>query len=316
MKPPALHRRPMAPISSNQLPLQAGGLPASPSELIAQYGSLLGRAIAFVVALVVVYGIGRLVVVPMTKRAMRARGFDETLRSMAHDVVQAIVVFAAVAVAFAVAGFGSFLAAFATLGGALALALGFAAQDILGNFVAGVFILRDRPFEVGDWIEWDEYAGRVEDIDLRVTTVRTFDNEKITVPNSELADNEVTNPVAYEKLRQKFVVGIGYDDDIERAKRVILAEADQVAGILDDPEPAVRVTELADSYVGLQTRFWIDDPSRADFMKIRSDFVQAVKERLDAEAIDIPYPYRTLDGGIEIAATGGGEVQVATSTND
>jgi small-conductance mechanosensitive channel len=296
--------------------LLQGTIPSSVSELVAEYGHLLGKGAAFLVALLFVYALGRVVVIPLSKRAMQTRGFDETLRSMAHDVLHALVLFAAVAVAFTVAGFGSFLAAFATLGGALALAAGFAAQDLLGNFVAGVFILKDRPFEVGDWIEWNDYAGRVQDIDLRVTTVRTFDNEKITVPNTELSDNEVTNPVAYDRLRQKFVFGIGYDDDIEHAKAVILEEAGQQVDILDDPAPAVRVTELADSYVGLQTRFWIDDPSRADFVQVRSDFVQAVKERLDAEAIEMPYPYRTLEGGIELASRSDDGVQVATPADD
>jgi len=116
----------------------------------------------------------------------------------------------AVAVAFTVAGFGSVIAAFSVFAGAIALAVGFAMQDLLANFVAGVFILKDRPFEVGDWIEWVDGEGRVEEIDLRVTRVRTFDNELVTVPNGTLANDAVTNPVAYDKLRQAIVFGIGY----------------------------------------------------------------------------------------------------------
>jgi small-conductance mechanosensitive channel len=235
---------------------------------------------------------------------MVAREFNESVRSLAGSVVGAIVVFLAVAVAFALAGVGNFLAAFAALGGALALALGFTAQDLFGNFVAGIFILKDRPFEIGDWIEWEDRSGRVEDIDLRVTRVRTFDNERITVPNGELANNAVKNPVTYDWLRQKFVFGIGYDDDIDHAKEVILDEADRIPGILDDPAPDVRVTELGDSAVGLQTRFWIDNPSRADFVAVRSNLVQSVKERCDAEAIDMPYPYWKLVGGLDVDVNG------------
>jgi small-conductance mechanosensitive channel len=208
----------------------------------------------------------------------------------------AVVLLLAFAIAFTVAGFGSVIAAFGVFGGAVALAVGFAAQGLLANFVAGIFILKDKPFEVGDWIEVDDIVGRVEDIDLRVSRIRTFDNERFTVPNSTLADNAVKNPVAYDKLRQKFVFGIGYDDDIGHAKEVILDEASKTDGILDDPETSIRVTELADSYVGLQTRFWIGHPGRADFMRIRSDFIENVKNRLDAEGIEIPYPHRTLEG--------------------
>ena len=288
------------------LVLQQDGptFPSSFDEVVEMYPGVLGAIVTFVVAFVVVYLVGRLVVVPLAKRALKARGFNATIRSLAEDVFGAVVLFAALAVALALAGFGTFLAAFATIGGALALALGFAAQDLVGNFVAGVFILKDRPFEVGDWIEKDDIVGRVEDIDLRVTTVRTFDNEKITVPNSELADNPVKNPVAYDKLRQKFVFGIGYEDDIDHAKRVILDEASKQDEILADPAPDIRVTELADSYVGLQTRFWMDNPARSGFVAVRSDFVQAVKERCDAEGIDMPYPYVQVVGGLDVEMDG------------
>jgi small-conductance mechanosensitive channel len=285
------------------VPLQTDPIPDSVNELLVQYGGLVGKVLAFVLAFVVVWLVARVVLVPLANRVLRERGYDETVRSLADSVFGALALLLALAVAFTVAGFGSIIAAFATLGGALALALGFAAQDLLANFVAGVFILKDKPFEVGDWIEWNDMSGRVEDIDLRVSRVKTFDNERITVPNAELANNAVKNPVAYDRLRQKFVFGIGYDDDIDHAKSVIVDEARSNPDIMDDPAPDVRVTELADSYVGLQSRFWISDPSRADFARIRSNFVQAVKERLDAETIDMPYPHRQLTGAVETTAT-------------
>ncbi|MFW5940081.1 MAG: mechanosensitive ion channel family protein, partial [Halolamina sp.] len=194
----------------------------------------------------------------------------------------------------------SFLTAAATLSGALALAVGFAAQDLVGNFVAGVFIIKDKPFEVGDWIEWNDMSGRVEEIDLRVSTVRTFDNERITVPNGDLANNAITNPVAYEKLRQKFVFGVGYDDDIGLAREAIVEELRAVDGVLTDPAPDTRVTELGDSAVGIQARFWIDDPDRGDYVAVRSEAVQQVKERFDAEGIEMPYVHRQLVGEIDV----------------
>ncbi|QLG61518.1 mechanosensitive ion channel family protein [Halorarum salinum] len=260
----------------------------------------LRRALFFLVAFVVVYLAGKLVVAPLVRRTLDRRGFEAGVTGLADSLVAVLVFFAALAVAFMAAGFPSFLTAAATLGGALALAVGFAAQDLIGNFVAGVFILKDRPFEVGDWIEWDDTAGRVEDIDLRVTRVRTFDNERITVPNGELANNPVTNPVAYDTLRQKFVFGIGYDDDIDEATDCIVEEAEAHAGILDEPAPSVRVEELGDSAVGLQSHFWIEDPDRSDFVRVRSEYVQAVKERFDAEGIDMPYVHRLLTGEVEV----------------
>ena len=283
-------------------PLQSGTewVPSNLNQLMTMYGELVGQIVAFVVAFVVVWAIGRIVLVPLAKRILRERGYDETVRSLADNVLGALALVLAVAVAFTVAGFGSVIAAFATLGGALALALGFAAQDLLSNFVAGVFILKDKPFRVGDWIEWNDSAGRVEDIDLRVTRVRTFDNERITVPNGDLANNAVKNPVAYDTLRQQFLFGIGYEDDIGHATDCVIEEAEAHPEILDDPVPSVRLTELGDSAVGLQSRFWIEEPDRSDFVRVRSEYVQAVKERFDEEGIDMPYVYRQLTGEIEV----------------
>jgi small-conductance mechanosensitive channel len=276
----------------------------SAQGLLDQYGSaiveVLLAAAVFLVAFVVVYAITRVVLVGLVGRSLSARGFGETVTGLAGKVARSLALFGALAVAFTIAGFGSFLAAFATLGGALALALGFAAQDLIGNFVAGVFILRDEPFAVGDWIEWNDNSGVVQEIELRVTKLKTFDNELITVPNSELANSAVKNATAGDRLRVPFLFGIGYEDDIDAAKRIILDEAASEPSILDEPEPSVILTELADSYVGLVARIWIEDPARGGYVNVRSEYVQAVKERFDAEGIDIPYPYRELTGGIEV----------------
>jgi len=256
--------------------------------------------VRFVAGFLAVLLLGKYVVVPTIRRVVRSRGFDEAVVSLGTNVLNAVVWVAAIAIGFAVAGYGGFLSAFAVFGGAIALAIGFAAQDLLGNFVAGVFILKDKPFEVGDWIEWDGESGRVEEIDLRVSRVRTFDNELITVPNGDLANNAVTNPVAHETLRQKFLFGIGYDDDIQEATDIIVEKAESHAEILDDPAPSVRVTELGDSAVGLQSRWWIDEPDRGDFVRVRSEYVTAVKEAFDDAGIDMPYVHRQLTGSVEV----------------
>ena len=257
-------------------------------------------ALRFVAGFVAVLLLGKLALVPGFRRVARSRGFDEAVVSLGTNVLNAVVWVAAIAIGFAVAGYGSFLSAFAVFGGAIALAVGFAAQDLLGNFVAGVFILKDKPFQVGDWIEWGGNAGRVEEIDLRVSRVRTFDNELVTVPNGDLANSAVTNPVAYDTLRQKFVFGIGYDDDIEEATDIIVEKAEAHEEILDDPGVSVRVTELGDSAVGLQSRWWIADPDRGDFVRVRSEYVTAVKEAFDDAGIDMPYVHRQLTGSVEV----------------
>ena len=262
--------------------------------------AIAGTVVRFVAGFVAVLLLGKLVLVPGLRRVVRSRGFDEAVLSLGTNVLNAVVWVAAIAIGFAVAGYGAFLSAFAVFGGAIALAVGFAAQDLLGNFVAGVFILKDKPFAVGDWIEWDGNSGRVEEIDLRVSRVRTFDNELVTVPNGDLANTAVTNPVAYDTLRQKFVFGVGYDDDIAEATDIIVEKAEAHEEILDDPGVSVRLVELGDSAVGLQSRWWIADPDRGDFVRVRSEYVTAVKEAFDDAGIDMPYVHRQLTGSVEV----------------
>jgi small-conductance mechanosensitive channel len=271
------------------------------ADLGVPYASTLGKAITFVAVFVIIYAAARVTLVPLVNRVMARRDVDPHARRPLAKLTKGAVVFVAVAVAFGLAGFGSFLESLATIAAAATLAIGFAMQEVIKNFVAGIFIFTDRPFRIGDWIEWDGYAGVVEDISLRVSRVRTFDNELLTVPNSELTDDVIKNPVAKDRLRLKFVFGIGYDDDIDAATEIILEAARDHDGILDEPEPSVRLIELEDSYVGLQSRIWIANPSRSDFVEIRGKYVQAVKERFDETGIEIPYPQRDVSGGLALS---------------
>ncbi|MFC6718768.1 mechanosensitive ion channel family protein [Natrialbaceae archaeon GCM10025810] len=256
--------------------------------------------VLFALMFALVFAAGRTVVLPLLERALDRRGLDEHAQNPLLLLARVGVVFVALAVAFGAGGFGNFLVSMAGIAAAGALAVGLAMQNVIANFVAGVFIYADRPFRIGDWIEWDDgtYSGIVEDISLRVTRVRTFDNELLTVPNSALTEGVIENPVDADKLRQKFVFGIGYDDDVERASEIIVEEARDHPDILGEPAPSVRLVELGDSAVGLQSRYWIADPSRADFVRIRGEYVAAVKRRFDEGGIDMPYPVRTLEGGL------------------
>ncbi|APW99448.1 mechanosensitive ion channel protein [Halobiforma lacisalsi AJ5] len=289
------------------------GAPSQAADELGPIGSALeefmGATIAdsleglilFVAAFVVVYGIGKAVLLPIVRRGLEARELDAHAQKPLLKLATFGVVFLAVAVAFGFAGFGNFLVSMAGIAAAGALAVGLAMQSTISNFVSGVFIYIDKPFRIGDWIEWEDHSGVVEDISLRVTRVRTFDNELLTVPNAQLTESVIKNPVEADQLRMKFVFGIGYDDDIDQARRIIVDEAERHPDILDDPAPSVRLTELGDSDVGLQSRFWIADPSRADFVRIRGEYVTEVKRRFDEEGIDIPYPVRTLEGGLDLA---------------
>ena len=217
-------------------------------------------------------------------RAMADREVDPSIVSMFRLTGQIISVVLAFGIAMSVAGFGSIITALSAVGRAIAIAVGLAANDLIANLLAGLYIINERLFEVGDWIEWEDERGRVERIDLRVTRIRTFDNEMVAVPNSTLANSAITNPVAYGRLRisVQFDVGTG---EVERAREIILEEARSFSQIMAEPAPSVRIAELGDTYVGLKARVWMSEPSRSDFNRLRTAYVLNVLERFDEEGI-------------------------------
>lgn len=274
-------------------------LPIDVQQYVPQLIDVVATILTFTVVFLVVYWVGRSVSVRAVENSMQRRGFDRTLTGLAASLTAIVTTVIAIGIAATVSGFGTVLAAVATLGGAIALAIGFAAQDLIANFVAGVFIIRDKPFVAGDWIEWDGKDGVVREVRMRVTKLDTFDNELVTVPNGELANAAVFNNVANDRRRVSVDFNIGYDDDIARARTAVLNEGARLAGVLEDPEPTAPVAELADSMVVLSGRIWID-PAESDYGVVRSEFVEAVKRRFDAEGIDAPYSVTELAGGIDV----------------
>ncbi|EMA64899.1 mechanosensitive ion channel family protein [Halorubrum kocurii] len=263
--------------------------------------NLIATTLLFVIVFLVVYRLGRSVVTRAVETSLKRRNFDETLVGFAASMTVGVMTVFALALAAAIAGFGSVLAAFATLGGALTLAVGFAAQDLIANFVAGVFVIKDKTFTVGDWIEWDGNDGVVREIHLRVTKLDTLDNQLMTVPNSDLANATVINNVANDRRRVSVGFGVEYDEDIARARNAIVEEGARIDGVLAVPEPTAPLVELGDSAVSLSGRVWID-PSESSYAAVRSQFVEAVKRRFDAEGIDFPYHNTELSGGLEVTS--------------
>jgi len=287
------------------LPLQQG-FSVNPQDYVDTVVSAVTTVLLFVVAFVIIYLVGKFFLTRAVRNSLRSKDFDESLVSLGVSTTAVVTAVVSVALAATIAGFGVVLAAFATLGGALALAVGFAAQDLIANFVAGVFIVRDEPFEVGDWIEWNGNSGVVREIQLRVTKLDTFDNELVTVPNSDLAGSAVVNNVANDKRRVSVGFGIGYGDDIEEAREAIIDEGEKIDGVLDEPEPSAPVTALGDSAVVFSGRVWIN-PQESSVSAVRAQYLEAVKKRFDAEGIDMPYPNTELSGAIEVENVGGTE---------
>jgi small conductance mechanosensitive channel len=259
----------------------------SVASVLAKYSTLLWQLGEFLAVTAGLYVLGRFAVEPAVAWVFGRKGLEPTIERALQRILRLGIVVGAVFVGAAAAGFGGVLGGSALIVAALTLAVGFAAQDVISNFVAGVFIVQDRNFNIGDWIEWEGKAGFIDDIGFRVTRVRTFDNETITVPNTELATTSVTNRMSNDTLRITYSFGIGYADGIDEATRVLLDAAADHDMILADPDPSVRIVDLADSAVVLQARFWIEDPDREEFSETRSEYIQTVKERCEAAGIDL-----------------------------
>ena len=178
--------------------------------------------------------------------------------------------------------------------GISSVAIGFAFRDVLQNFLAGILLLLNEPFRVGDQIRMGELEGTVEEIETRATMIRTYDNRRIVVPNAELFTNAVTVNTAYDKRRLEYDIGIGYGDDIELAKRLI---AEAVAGakdVISDPAPDVLVYEYGESTVNIRVRWWIVPPRRSDALDSRDQVLSAIKGALASHGIDLPFPTRQI----------------------
>jgi small conductance mechanosensitive channel len=175
--------------------------------------------------------------------------------------------------------------------GAAGLAIGLALQGTLSNVAAGVMLLIFRPFKVGDYIEAGGHAGTVKTLNLFFTELATPDNIHIVVPNSDVWGTSIRNFSTHAERRVDFLIGVSYDTDLDQAmaaiKDVIAAEP----RVKSDPEPLVAVSELGDSSVNFVVRVWTEN---ADYFPVRFDMTKAIKEKLDAEKIDIPFPTQTL----------------------
>jgi small conductance mechanosensitive channel len=175
--------------------------------------------------------------------------------------------------------------------GAAGLAVGLALQGSLSNFAGGVLILILKPYRVGDYIEAQGNAGTVTAVQIFNTILLTPDNRKIILPNGAVSGGTITNFSAEETRRMDLIFGIGYDDDLEKAKNVLKDMVSADERILPDPAPFIGVSELGDSSVNLMVRIWC---KKEHYWGIHFDWQNNVKLRFDKENITIPYPHRTV----------------------
>ncbi|MEL7071275.1 MAG: mechanosensitive ion channel family protein [Cyanobacteria bacterium J06581_3] len=174
------------------------------------------------------------------------------------------------------------------------VAIGFAFKDILQNFLAGILILLTEPFTLDDQIIFGDYEGTVEQIQTRATSIRTYDGRRVVIPNAELFTNAVMVNTAYDRRRLQYDIGIGYGDDIAKAKEIILRVLGDRDDVLKDPSPEALVVDLAGSSINIRARWWIEPPRRADYMAAMDWVLENVCNELVAAGIDLPFPTQQI----------------------
>ncbi len=258
-------------------------------ELINTY--IIPWGIRLVLALAI-FVIGRWLaktLVRIARRLMGKAGLDAMLVSFLGHILYTVLLLVVIIAALDQLGVQttSLIAVF----GAAGLAIGLALKDSLSNFSSGVMLIIFRPFKVGDAIEAAGITGVVEEVRIFNTILRTGDNREIIVPNSHIYAGPITNLSARPTRRIDLVFGIGYEDDIRKAKQLIEAAFAADERILKDPSPSVSLAELADSSVNINARPWVNS---GDYWAVRADLMERIKLSFDENGISIPYPQRDV----------------------
>jgi len=257
-------------------------------DWVVAYG---GQAIGAIATLVIGYLVARLARRWM-RRWLARTGLALALQRFVTQITYVgILVFAIVA---SLARFGIQTTSFVAILGAAGFAIGFALQGSLANFAAGVLLLVLRPFKIGDFVEAGGVTGSVQDIQLFTTILTTPDNVKVMVPNAQIYGGVIRNYNGYETRRIDLAVGIGYEASIQDAFAAATSVMSSDERVLDDPEPQVMVSELADSSVNLNLRLWVRG---ADYWNVLFDLRRHVKETFDERGIEIPYPQLVVHSG-------------------
>ena len=245
----------------------------------------LWNLVKFLVILVAFYFAASIVSNLVRHAATRVEGASQLLTNFLGKFVKQFVMLIGLIVALAAleVNIGPLLAAV----GAAGFIVAFALQDTLSNFASGLLILAYRPFDVGDVIEAGGVSGSVKSVSLFSTHIATFDNKMMIVPNNDIWGGTITNATASDTRRVDMVFGIGYQDDIEKAKSILEKLLQEHELVLDNPAPVVQVHELADSSVNFICRPWTET---ADYWTVYWDITRAVKEAFDRNGISIPFP--------------------------
>lgn len=269
----------------NELSLEFANIWETVQQYVTEFGLQVIGAIA-------VLFIGRWVIKGMVKRFERLlhkRNVDPTIIPTIRDVVKAALMIALLLAVIGMVGIDttSLIAVF----GAAGLAIGLALQGSLANFAGGILILTLKPFKAGDFVEVNGQSGSVHAVTIINTVLKTPDNKTIYLPNGAVAGANIINFTEEGRRRWDKVFGIGYTDDFDKAKKIIMDFLMEDDRIHKDPAPFVRVGNLGDSSVDITVRAWVDTP---EYWNVKFDMIEKVKKEFDKQGVSIPFPQRDI----------------------
>ena len=244
------------------------------------------------ISALLIYVIGKIVLriaIGIVRKMLAKKGVDQTLTGFLAGILNMAGM--ALIVISAIGALGIETAQFAAILGAAVFAIGFALQGSLGNFASGVMLIFFRPFKVGDFVEAGGTAGVIVEISVFSTILKTGDNKRVIVPNSGVTGGNIVNYSANDTRRIDLVFGIGYDDDMAKAKQVMTEVMAKDERILKDPAPVIGLAELADSSVNFVCRPWC---KTADYWGVLFDLNENMKLAFDKAGINIPYPQQDV----------------------
>ena len=239
--------------------------------------------------------IGGIIAVAILSRVSLAI-FGERLGAQGTMVVKKLIRYIGYAFAFILAlnHMGLNLGAVLGAAGVAGIAVGFAAQTSLSNIISGFFMIGERPFELGDIIEVDGIAGKVDTIGLLALTLRTFDNRSVRIPNETLVKTKLINITRHPIRRFNLDIGVAYDENIGHVLKVMHEVAETNLQCLNEPDPLIIFTGFGDSSLNFLLGAWC---VQEDYGTLRNTLPRELKERFDKENIEIPFPHMTLAAG-------------------
>ena len=239
-----------------------------------------------------IFFVGRFViglVVRGIRKVMHRQEVEKTLETFVCNLVRMVLL--VVVIIAAIGQLGIETTSFIAIFGAAGLAVGLALQGSLSNFAAGVLIVLFRPYKVGDFVEAAGIAGVIEQVQILTTILKTGDNKQIIIPNSQIMDSIITNYSANDTRRVDMVVGVSYDDDLDKVRATIEKLVAAEDRILDEPACTIAVSALADSSVNFVVRPWV---KTSDYWGVMFDLTEAIKKRFDKEGISFPFPQQDV----------------------